>query len=140
MEEDPDGESAELKELREQILKQRRSDATFWFRMGLHYFERVVPEKMERHLVLLALYYASFSKPKEAESLFLEAISKMEKDKNLCYSLLMAKNMYGRFLMRDPERQEEAKKQIMHSEALAKKLPFWWGTLESTYLSDFILK
>jgi hypothetical protein len=50
---------------------------------------------MERHLVLLGLFYAAYNKPNQAESLYVQAIEKMEKEKRVCYSLMMAKNFYG---------------------------------------------
>ena len=39
-----------------------------------------------------------------AVSLYRQAIEKMEKENDKCYSLVMAKNFYGRLLMRDPQR------------------------------------
>ena len=34
-------------------------NAAFWFRLGLKYFERCHPEEIDRHLIMLALFYAT---------------------------------------------------------------------------------
>jgi len=34
-------------------------NAAFWFRLGLKYFERVAPEQIDRHLIMLGMFYAS---------------------------------------------------------------------------------
>ena len=63
---------------------------------------------MHRQLVLLGLFYASSGSFKDAEILYLEAIKKMENEGNRCFSLVMAKNLYGRMLLRDTARKEQA--------------------------------
>ena len=94
-----DGSEASLKE------------SAFWFRLGLKYYEDNCPDQMDRQLILLGLFYASNGDLKSAQSLYLQAINKMEKDKNQCFSLVMAKNLYGRLLMGHPKLQKEG---ILH--------------------------
>lgn len=48
-----------LTNLSEICLIEQKEEANFWFRMGIKYYETVIPEDMERHLVLLGLFYAS---------------------------------------------------------------------------------
>ena len=81
---------------------QHQKEMAFWFRLGLKYFETINPEEIEKHLILLALFYASKNNFGIADSLYRQAIEKMEKENDKCYSLVMAKNLYGRLLMRDP--------------------------------------
>ena len=82
---------------------QHQKEMAFWFRLGLKYFETINPEEIEKHLILLALFYASKNNFGIADSLYRQAIEKMEKENDKCYSLVMAKNLYGRLLMRDPQ-------------------------------------
>lgn len=115
-------------------------DVAFWFRLGLRYYEANAPDQMERHLVLLGLFYAANGKHTTAEGLYREAISKLEGDYNLCYSLVMAKNLYGRLLLKDPKRGNEATRQLKESEDLAKTLPYWWNHADHVFVQDFELK
>ena len=45
-------------------------NAAFWFRLGLKYYERVKPEEIDRHLTMLALFYATRDKKMMAEGLY----------------------------------------------------------------------
>mmetsp|Transcript_5565 Transcript_5565/g.9547 ORF Transcript_5565/g.9547 Transcript_5565/m.9547 type:complete len:82 (+) Transcript_5565:1298-1543(+) len=80
--------------------------------MGLKYFEKSNPQQIERQLILLGLYNSSLGKSRDAEVLYRQAIEKMEREKNFCYTLMMAKNLYGRLLLRDPKRKQEGFDQI----------------------------
>ncbi len=52
---------------------------------------------MDRHLVLLGLFYASKNKKMAAEGLYSEALSKMKGQEN--YTKAIAMNLFGRVLM-----------------------------------------
>ena len=45
-------------------------NAAFWFRLGLKYYERSKPEEIDRHLIMLALFYATRDKRMMAEGLY----------------------------------------------------------------------
>ena len=79
--------------------------------MGLKYYERVKPEEIDRHLIMLALFYATRDKKMMAEGLYRQVLDKLDHDKktaSLNYNLVMALNFYGRMLMGNPKRQSEA--------------------------------
>jgi hypothetical protein len=46
--------------------------------MGLKYFEKVDPDHIDRHLILLGLFYASNGKNMTAEGLYGQALEKMK--------------------------------------------------------------
>ena len=45
-------------------------NAAFWFKLGLKYYERAAPQDIERHLIMLALFYATREKRMLAEGLY----------------------------------------------------------------------
>ena len=121
------------------LIEGEQSEASFWFRMGLKYYESVIPEDMERHLVLLGLFYASKGQFQQAEGLYAQAIDKMQKDNNRCFTLVMAKSLLGKMLMASG-RSKEAVQHLKHSESLAKQLPYWWDDLDHIYTHKFEIK
>ena len=62
----------------------------------------------------------------------------MEREGEYSYNLLMAKNLYGRLMLK-LKKEEEAMKHLRDSENLAKQIPFWWNHLEHLYIDDFDL-
>ena len=111
----------------------------FWFKLGLRYFRDVSPDQMDRQLILLGLHYASQGQTKDAEYIYQEAIRKLEAEGNRCFSLVMAKHLYGRLLIRDKSRQDLARTHLQQSEGLAAQLPFWWEKLDHVVLSGWEL-
>ena len=112
-------------------------NAAFWFRLGLKYYERVRPEEIDRHLIMLALFYATRDKKMMAEGLYRQVLDKLEHEKKqsaLSYNLVMALNFYGRMLMANPKRQREAQDYIKQSEQLAADMPHWYDKLDNIYL------
>ena len=76
--------------------------AAFWFRLGLKYYERVAPDAIERHLIMLALFYATRNKRMMAEGLYRQVLEILNHDKSNAvrsYNLVMALNFYGRMLL-----------------------------------------
>ena len=118
-------------------LQQTIQASGFWFKLGLNYFKEESPDQMDRQLILLGLHYASQGETKTAEYIYLEAIHKLEREENRCFSLVMAKNLYARMLLRDKQRQEEAYMHLQQADSLARNLPFWWDSLEHVIISDF---
>jgi len=53
-----------------QAMKGEIKNAAFWFRLGLKYYERVKPEEIDRHLIMLGLFYATRDKKMMAEGLY----------------------------------------------------------------------
>jgi len=49
----------------------------------------------------------------------------------------MALSVYGRVILGDPKRIEEGKRCLKQSEAIAKRLPFWYDQIENVYLLPF---
>jgi hypothetical protein len=52
-------------------------------------------------------------------------------------NLVMALSVYGRVILGDPKRIEEGKRCLKQSEAIAKRLPFWYDQIENVYLLPF---
>ena len=125
-----------------QAMKGEIANAAFWFKLGLKYYERVEPELMQRHLIMLALFYATRDKKMMAEGLYREVLDKMNYDKSsasISYNLVMALNFYGRMLLANPKREKEARDYIKQSEQYAANLPFWYDKIDNIYLTDFDL-
>ena len=53
-----------------QAMRGEIKNAAFWFRLGLKFYERVKPEQIDRHLIMLALFYAKRDKKMMAEGLY----------------------------------------------------------------------
>ena len=53
-----------------QAMKGEIDNAAFWFKLGLKYYERVKPDNIDRHLIMLALFYATRDKQMIAEGLY----------------------------------------------------------------------
>ena len=53
-----------------QGMKGKIDNASFWFKLGLNYYNRVKPENIDRHLIMLALFYATRNKRMIAEGLY----------------------------------------------------------------------
>lgn len=72
-----------------------------------------------------------------AEGLYGQALEKM-KDQN-SYTKVMGMNLYGRLLMKNRMREQEATKWLKASEQLGAQLPFWYDKIEHLYLPEFDL-
>lgn len=117
-------------------------NAAFWFRLGLKYFERVQPDQIDRHLTMLALFYASRDKKMMAEGLYRQVLDKLEYEKDtaaLNYNLVMALNFYGRMLLSNPNRAKEANDYLKQSEEIAAKMPFWYDKMDNISMPEFDL-
>lgn len=62
----------------EDAQSQNQKVAAFWFRTGLKFYEKNSPDEIERHLVLLALFYYSNKKNMLAEGMFRQVLEKVE--------------------------------------------------------------
>jgi hypothetical protein len=51
-------------------MKGQIDNASFWFKLGLNYYNRVKPDNIDRHLIMLALFYATRDKRMIAEGLY----------------------------------------------------------------------
>jgi hypothetical protein len=126
-----------------QGMKGKVKNTAFWFRLGLKYYERVEPELIDRHLIMLALFYATRDKKMMAEGLYRQVLDKLEYDKSskaMCYNLVMALNFYGRMLLgHNIKRKDEAEDYLRQSEALAQMMPFWYDKMDNIHLLDFDL-
>jgi hypothetical protein len=101
-----------------------------------------MPDQIDRHLIMLGLFYASREKRMMAEGLYRQVLDKLEYDKStqsVSYNLVMALNFYGRMLMFNPKREKEAKDYILQSELLAKSMPFWYDKIDNIYTTEFDL-
>ena len=101
------------------------------------------PETIERHLIMLALFYATRDKRMMAEGLYRQVLDTLEYDKKtakLNYNLVMALNFYGRMLMANPKRQKEAQGYIKQSEQIVQGMPYWYDKLDNIFLPSFDLE
>lgn len=53
-----------------QAMKGDFENAAFWFKCGLKYFERCEPDEIQRHLVMLGLYYTTREKRMMSEGIY----------------------------------------------------------------------
>eukprot|EP00347_Sterkiella_histriomuscorum_P014449 403360823 len=113
-------------------------NAGFWFRLGMKYFETIDPQHMDRHLILLGLFYASNGKLVTAQDIYSQALDKMRDD--VSYTKVMGMNLYGRMLMKNKETQEEAGKYLRLSEKAGAMLPYWYYKIEQLYIPEFDLE
>ena len=92
---------------------------------------------------MLALFYATRDKKMIAEGLYRQVLDKLEYDSSstsINYNLVMALNFYGRMLLTNPKREQEAKEYLKQSETLAKHLPRWYDKMDNIYMPDFDLE
>jgi hypothetical protein len=81
-----------------------------------------MPLEIDRHLILLGLFYSSSNKTGIGEGLFRKVLDKYMQDQSsdsVNYNLMMALNFYGRLLLQNPKRQTEAHNYLKQSELLA---------------------
>jgi uncharacterized protein YlxP (DUF503 family) len=107
---------------------------SLWFKIGLDLYENTAPQLMDRHLVLLGLFYAANQQIGTAEKLYKASLQKMDKD--VSYTKAMAMNMYGRMLIKHPKLEQQGTYYLKQSEELMKILPHWYDKIESTFLFD----
>jgi hypothetical protein len=126
-----------------QGMKGKVKNTAFWFRLGLKYYERVEPDLIDRHLIMLGLFYATRDKKMMAEGIYRQVLDRLEYDKSskaMCYNLVMALNFYGRMLLgHNVKRKDEAEDYLRQSEALAEMMPFWYDKMDNIHLLDFDL-
>jgi len=125
-----------------QGMKGDIDNAAFWFKLGLKYYERVKPDNIDRHLIMLALFYATRDKRMIAEGLYRQVLDRLEYDTSsasINYNLVMALNFYGRMLLANPKRESEAKEYLKQSETLGRSLPHWYDKLDNIYMPGFDL-
>jgi hypothetical protein len=117
-------------------------NAAFWFRLGLKYYEKHDIENMDRHLIMLALFYATRDKKMMAEGIYRQVLDRLNFDKSsasISYNLVMALNFYGRMLLANEKRKSEAEDYIKQSEIIAQRMPYWYDKIDNIYLSSFDL-
>lgn len=73
----------------------------------MKYHELKAPNKLERPLIQLGLFYSALGKPGLAEDLYTQAIVKMEQENQLDYNLVLAKNLLGRLLLKAGDQRKE---------------------------------
>jgi len=125
-----------------QAMKGDINNAAFWFRLGLKYYEKHDIENMDRHLIMLALFYATRDKKMMAEGIYRQVLDRMNFDKSsasISYNLVMALNFYGRMLLANEKRKSEAEDYIKQSEIIAQRMPYWYDKIDNIYLSSFDL-
>ena len=112
-----------------QAMKGDFNMTAFWFKCGLKYYERCDPEHINRHLVMLGLYYATREKRMMAEGIYRQVLDKCDFGKSTqrnSYTLSMALNFYGRMLLdSNIKRKSEADDYIKQSDSIIEKLPKW---------------
>lgn len=73
-----------------------------------------------------------------AEGLYGQALEKL-KDQQLSYTKIMGMNLYGRLIIKNRMREQEASRILKQSEQLAAQLPYWHDKIEHLYLPEFDL-
>ena len=57
----------------------------------------------------------------------------------ISFTKVMGMNLYGRMLMRNKKREQEATKYLSLSEKIGSKLPYWYDKIEFLYIPEFEL-
>jgi len=90
--------------------KDYEKQTAFWLKTGLKHYEKYEKENIARHLIIFSLFYSQLGQTMYAEGLYRNAIEMLKSNvtKNINYNLVFAMNMYGRLLLRQPNREKEA--------------------------------
>lgn len=89
-------------------------------------------------MILLGLFYASNGKNMMAEGLYSQALEKLD-NQPPSYTKVMGMNLYGRLIMKNRMREQEAARLLKASEQLGAQLPFWYDKIEHLYIPEFDL-
>ena len=112
--------------------KHNPNNISFWFKVGLDFYESKAPELIDRHLLLLALFYSANQKITTAETIYKSVLTKMKKDD--WYQKALGLNMYGRMLLKHPKRKEQGMVYIQQSEEIMSILPHWYDKIDNIFL------
>jgi tetratricopeptide (TPR) repeat protein len=112
--------------------KENPVNIAFWFKMGLDLHQNHAPTSIDRHLVLMALFYSADGQESIANDLFQQSLKKMKNQST--YTRAMGLNMYGRLLYKNPKLKERGTAYLQKSEQLMTDLPHWYDTIESAFL------
>jgi hypothetical protein len=113
------------------------ANISFWFKLGLDLYENMAPHQMDRHMIFMALFYSANAQYKTAENLYRGSLKKMKND--VSYSKAMGYNMYGRMLLKVPERKDHGIIYLERSEKMMTVLPHWHDKIDNVFLYDDIL-
>mmetsp|Transcript_28863 Transcript_28863/g.27758 ORF Transcript_28863/g.27758 Transcript_28863/m.27758 type:complete len:100 (+) Transcript_28863:1065-1364(+) len=95
-------------------------------------------EDIDRHLLILGLFYATNNKAMTAEGLYRQALDKMREETS--YNKAMGLNLYGRLILKHHEkREQEATKFLKASEEMMRQLPYWYDKMSYIFLPEFDL-
>lgn len=116
---------------------EKRSEATFWFKYALKFFEKNDPSNIDRCLITLALFCASSKQYLKAEGLFRRALEMLENSDS--YNKVLCLQLYGQMLTKIPNRQKEGEKLLSEAYSLADQLPFWSNKMIHVCIPDLDL-
>jgi hypothetical protein len=90
--------------------KDYEKQTAFWLKTGLKHYEKYEKENIARHLIIFSLFYSQLGQTMYAEGLYRKSIEMLKNNllNNMNYNLVFAMNMYGRLLLRQPNREKEA--------------------------------
>ena len=72
---------------------------------SMSYFERVMPEEIDRTLLTMAMFYTARGQHKVAEDLVTQVLEKHERNKDkVTFTTVMALNIYASVIMVEPQR------------------------------------
>ena len=91
---------------------------SFWFKVGMDLYKNRAPNNINKHLILLAIFYSANEEYKMADNLFQSALSSMKSD--LSHSKILGLNMYGRMLIKNQETKQKGFELVKISEDMAK--------------------
>lgn len=112
--------------------KENPVNIAFWFKMGLDLYQNHAPTTIDRHLVLMALFYSANGQETTANDLFKQSLKKMKNQST--YTRAMGLNMYGRMLYKNPKYSDRGITYLQKSEQLMTDLPHWYDIIESTFM------
>jgi hypothetical protein len=92
---------------------------------------------------MLGLFYSTQRKKMMSEGLYRQVLDKLDFEKDTIqpsYNLVMALNFYGRMLLDNPKRTNEANSYLKQSEELSARMPYWYDKIDSIYMAKWDLE
>lgn len=130
-------------QLMTQALRGELKNSSFWFNIGLKYYERCSPDSMDRHLTMLGLFCGINGKNMMSEGLYRRVLENHDYGKpslRKSNTLGMALSFYSNMLAEtNPNRKTEADEYRENSAAIQKSFPPWFDKMDSVYMPEFEL-
>ncbi|EGR33488.1 hypothetical protein IMG5_051660 [Ichthyophthirius multifiliis] len=104
-----------------------KTDAMFWFKYGLKFFEQIDPVNIDRFLITLGVFCNNYNEHGRAEQLFKKTLEIIGDNDN--YNKVLCLQIYGNMLLKNLAREHEGQQLIAKAHELSQQLPFWFNKI-----------